>query len=204
MVGTPFKWTAEATTAVLELKQEAQSLPPLEPIFFWPLCPLHRCLWKHLGNRLAKKGPKPRKIVSMYEWPIQENWIESLARWKENSCSYIWNRKIISIFSSCGIPFEDRLHYSAAFTKKSWYRRLNCSDVCGGNIAFLQKRMSQNQWKSGAPLKQQTKVELLQEEPIGKPPEELPIKKQKKEDLNDKILKLERHIMTNLWRSLHI
>lgn len=38
MVGTPFKWTAEATTAVQELKQEAQSLPPLEPFFF--LAPL--------------------------------------------------------------------------------------------------------------------------------------------------------------------
>lgn len=44
MVGTPFKWTAEATTAEQELKQEAQSLPPLEPIFFWPLCSLHKCL----------------------------------------------------------------------------------------------------------------------------------------------------------------
>lgn len=44
MVGTPFKWTAEATTAVQELEQEAKSLPPLEHIFFWPLCSLHRCL----------------------------------------------------------------------------------------------------------------------------------------------------------------
>lgn len=28
---------------------------------------------------------------------------------------------------------------------ESWYRLLNCSNMRGGNITFLQKRMSQNQ-----------------------------------------------------------